>query len=86
MIYNIINNIALPVYEKTIKNSREWIFVDDQKDKKLIKLFFKGKNGEKYNIGSIGINCTNLSIIKQKLLKKELDTKNVKIKFVEAWT
>ena len=28
IIYNIINNISLPIYGKG-KNSREWIFVDD---------------------------------------------------------
>ena len=70
MIYNIINNKALPVYAKG-KNSREWIYVDDHCEA-LIKLFFKGKNGEKYNIGS-GINCTNIAIIREiiKAFKKE---------------
>ena len=84
MIYNIINNKPLPVYAKG-KNSREWIYVDDHCEA-LIKLFFKGKNGEKYNIGS-GINCTNISIIK-KIIKIFKDKKikvgkNVKISFVK---
>ena len=84
MIYNIVNNIPLPVYAKG-KNSREWIYVDDHCEA-LIKLFFKGKIGEKYNIGS-GINCTNIKIIKEiiKAFKKNKINigKNVKIKFVK---
>ena len=74
MIYNIINNISLPVYAKG-KNSREWIYVDDHCEA-LIKLFFKGKKGEKYNIGS-GINCSNIDIIKKIL--KSFHNKNIKI-------
>ena len=53
MIYNILNNKPLPIYAKG-RNSREWIYVDDHCDA-LIKLFFKGKSGEKYNVGS-GVN------------------------------
>jgi dTDP-glucose 4,6-dehydratase len=84
MIYNILNNRSLPVYAKG-KNSREWIYVDDHCEA-LIKLFFNGKKGEKYNIGS-GINCNNIFIIK-KLLKtfksKKINIgKKVKIKFVK---
>ncbi|MDC0477204.1 dTDP-glucose 4,6-dehydratase [Pelagibacteraceae bacterium] len=84
MIYNILNNLPLPVYAKG-KNSREWIYVDDHCDA-LLKLFFKGKKGEKYNIGS-GINCSNILIIK-KILKSFHDKKikigkNVKINFVK---
>ena len=52
MIFNILNNKPLPIYAKG-KNTREWIFVDDHCNA-LIKLFFKGKSGEKYNIGA---NC-----------------------------
>lgn len=73
MIYNIINNKPLPVYAKG-KNSREWIYVDDHCEA-LLKLYYKGKSGEKYNIGS-GINCNNIYIIK-KIFK---DFKNKKIK------
>ncbi len=65
MIYNILNNKPLTIYAKG-KNSREWIYVDDHCEA-LIKLFFKGKSGEKYNVGS-GINCTNVFLVK-KILK-----------------
>ena len=84
MIYNIINNKPLPVYAKG-KNSREWIYVDDHCEA-LLRLFYKGKSGEKYNIGS-GINCNNIFIIKKILKdfknKKIKIGKNVKIKFVK---
>ena len=84
MIYNILNNKPLPIYAKG-KNSREWIYVDDHCEA-LIKLFFKGKSGEKYNIGS-GINCNNTFLVK-KILKKFSDKKikvgkKVKIIFVK---
>ena len=84
MIYNILNNKPLTIYAKG-KNSREWIYVDDHCEA-LIKLFFKGKSGEKYNIGS-GINCSNIYIIKRILQsfrnKKIKIGKKVRIKFVK---
>jgi dTDP-glucose 4,6-dehydratase len=84
IIYNVINNKTLPIYSKG-KNSREWIYVDDHCEA-LLKLFFKGKNGEKYNIGS-GINCNNIFIVKKILEafknKKIKIGKNVKIKYVK---
>ena len=84
MIYNIINNKPLPIYAKG-ENSREWIYVDDHCEA-LLKLFLKGKSGEKYNIGS-GINCTNLILINKILhyfKKKKIKLgKNVKILFVK---
>ena len=84
MIYNIINNKPLPIYAKG-KNSREWIYVDDHCEA-LLKLFHKGKKGEKYNIGS-GINCTNIFIIKKILdyfkKNKLLLGNKVKINFVK---
>ena len=84
MIYNILNNKPLTIYAKG-KNSREWIYVDDHCEA-LIELFFKGKSGEKYNIGS-GINCSNIYIIKRILQsfrnKKIKIGKKVKIKFVK---
>ena len=84
MIYNIINNKPLPIYAKG-KNSREWIYVDDHCEA-LLKLFHKGKKGEKYNIGS-GINCTNIFIIKKILdyfkENKLLLGNKVKINFVK---
>ena len=84
MIYNILNNKPLPIYAKG-KNSREWIYVDDHCNA-LIKLFFKGKSGEKYNIGS-GINCSNTFLVKKILKtfanKKIKLGKKVKIIFVK---
>ena len=84
MIYNMLNNKPLTIYAKG-KNSREWIYVDDHCEA-LIKLFFKGKSGEKYNIGS-GINCSNIYIIKRILQsfrnKKIKIGKKVRIKFVK---
>ncbi len=84
MIYNILNNKPLPIYAKG-KNTREWIYVDDHCEA-LIKLFFKGKSGEKYNIGS-GINCSNTMLVKKILkifaVKKIKIGKKVKIIFVK---
>ena len=84
MIYNILNNKPLPIYAKG-KNSREWIYVDDHCEA-LIKLFFKGKSGEKYNIGS-GVNCNNILLVKKILKvfvnKKIKIGKKVRILFVK---
>ena len=84
MIYNILNNKPLPIYAKG-KNSREWIYVDDHCEA-LIKLFLKGKSGEKYNIGS-GINCNNIFLVKKILksfaVRKIKIGKKVKIIFVK---
>ena len=84
MIYNILNNKPLPIYAKG-KNSREWIYVDDHCEA-LIKLFFKGKSGEKYNIGS-NINCNNIFLVKKILksfaIRKIKIGKKVKIIFVK---
>ena len=84
MIYNILNNKPLPIYAKG-KNSREWIYVDDHCEA-LIKLFFKGKSGEKYNIGS-DINCSNIflvnKILKSFAIKKIKIGKKVNIIFVK---
>ena len=84
MIFNILNNKPLPIYAKG-KNSREWIYVDDHCEA-LIRLFFKGKTGERYNIGS-NINCSNILIVKKILEifkgKKIQIGKKVKIKFVK---
>ena len=65
LIYNILNNIDLPIYGKG-KNSREWINVNDHCDA-LITIFKKGKIGEFYNIGS-NENLNNLQIAKKILL------------------
>ncbi len=84
MIYNILNNKPLSIYSRG-KNSREWIYVEDHCEA-LLKLFFKGKSGEKYNIGS-GINCNNTYLVKKILStlkrKKIKFGKKVKIKYVK---
>ena len=84
LIYNIINNKPLPIYGKG-KNSREWIHVIDCCEA-LLKIFFNGKIGESYNVGS-NQNINNVSLAK-KLLKiaknKSLKiNKKVKIIFVK---
>ena len=84
LIYNIINNKPLPIYGKG-KNSREWIHVIDCCEA-LLKIFFNGKIGESYNVGS-NQNINNVSLTK-KLLKiaknKSLKiNKKVKIIFVK---
>ena len=83
LIYNILNNRALPIYGNG-KNSREWIFVMDHCEA-LLKIFHKGKIGEFYNIGS-NKNLNNIQICNAllKIGKKNIDSgKNVKIKFVK---
>ena len=83
LIYNIINNISLPIYGDG-KNSREWIFTGDHCDA-LFKVFKKGKLGEFYNIGS-NKNFNNLEITEKLLTiaKKHIVIgKNVKIKFIK---
>src|SRR5210317_1013109 len=83
LIYNIINNLPLPIYGKGT-NSREWIYVKDHCEA-LIKVFLKGKIGEFYNIGS-NRNKNNLQVTRE-LLKnsKKLISigNNVKINFVK---
>ena len=74
MIYNILNNKPLPLYANG-KNSREWIYVDDHCNA-LLKLFFNGVSGEKYNVGS-GVNCSNIFIVKKIL--KEFYKKRIKV-------
>ena len=84
LIYNIINNKPLPIYGKG-KNSREWIYAIDHCEA-LLKIFFNGKIGESYNVGS-NENINNVNLTK-KLLKiaknKSLKIgKKVKIIFVK---
>ncbi len=82
LIYNIINNLPLPIYGLG-KNSREWIHVKDHCEA-LLNILNKGKIGNFYNIGS-GKNLTNIQIVKSllKISKKfiKLGSK-VKIKFI----
>ena len=84
LIYNIINNKPLPIYGKG-KNSREWIHVFDHCEA-LLKIFFKGKVGESYNVGS-NRNINNVNLTKKLLLigkNKSLKiNKRVKIMFVK---
>jgi len=84
LIFNIINNIPLPIYARG-KNSREWMHVKDHCEA-LLLIYLKGKIGESYNIGS-GKNLVNrdiakklIYIAKNKFIKLG---KNVKIKFVK---
>ena len=84
LIYNIINNKSLPIYGKG-ENLREWMHVRDH-CKALLKIFFKGKVGESYNVGS-NKNVKNIDIAK-KLIKIAKNSsfgadKKVKIKFVK---
>ena len=83
LIYNILNNKALPIYGKC-KNSREWIYVKDHCEA-LLKVFQNGKIGEFYNIGS-NKNLNNIQICKTLLKisnKINVAKNNVKIKFVK---
>ena len=83
LIYNIINNKALPIYGKG-KNSREWIYVKDHCEA-LIKIFQKGKIGNFYNIGS-NKNLSNVEVCKNLLnySKKIIGLgSKVKIKYVK---
>ena len=84
LIYNILSGKPLPIYGRG-KNSREWIHVNDHCEA-LLKIFFKAKNGESYNVGS-NQNLRNIDIAR-KLLKiarsKSLKiNQKVKIKFVK---
>ena len=83
MIFNILNNIPLPVYGKG-KNVREWIYVKDNCEA-LLKIFLKGKIGKSYNIGT-AIRLKNIDIVRKLLSiakknKIKISNKN-KIKFV----
>ncbi len=83
LIYNIMNNIPLPIYGKG-KNSREWIYVKDHCEA-LFKVFLKGKIGEFYNIGS-NKNLNNLQVTNELLARSKKIIKlgkKVKINFVK---
>ena len=83
IIFNIINNLALPLYGNG-KNSREWIYVLDH-CAALIKIFKNGKLGEIYNIGS-NQNLTNYKTIKliMRIAEKKIKiSKKTKILYVE---
>ena len=83
LIYNILNNISLPIYGKGT-NSREWIFVQDHCNA-LLKISKIGKIGNFYNIGS-NKNIENIKVCKNliNIAKSKIKIgKNVKIKFVK---
>ena len=83
LIYNILNNKALPIYGNG-KNSREWIYVKDHCEA-LLTIFKKGKIGEFYNIGS-NKNLNNIEITKSLLNVSKKDIKlgnKVKITFIK---
>jgi len=83
LIYNIINNLPLPIYGDG-KNSREWLHVNDHCEA-LFSIYKKGKIGEFYNIGS-NKNLNNLEITRMLLniAKKHIQIgSKTKIKFVK---
>ena len=83
LIYNILNDKPLPIYGKG-NNSREWIYVKDHCEA-LVKIFYKGKIGETYNIGS-NKNYRNIDVCKTLIKiarKKSFFKKKVKVKFVK---
>ena len=83
LIYNILNNLPLPIYGDGT-NSREWIYVNDH-CKALIKIFKHGKVGETYNIGS-NQNVNNIKISKMLLeiaKKKILVGSKVRLKYIK---
>jgi dTDP-glucose 4,6-dehydratase len=84
LIFNILNNLPLPIYGKGL-NSREWIHVEDH-CRALEIVSRKGKIGENYNIGS-GKNLTNIQLTKLiiKIMKKKLSSASfsAKIQFVK---
>lgn len=66
IILNARKNQKIPIYG-TGKNIRDWIYVMDHCDA-LLKVLFKGKNGESYNI-SASNELSNIQVVK-KILKK----------------
>ena len=80
IIYNIVNNIPLPIYGKG-KNSREWIYVNDHCEA-LIKIFQKGKIGESYNVGT-NENIQNINMAKKLIqIAKLKNSNNKRIKLI----
>jgi len=82
LILNILDEKELPIYGKGL-NEREWIHVDDHNEA-LIKIFKRGKIGEKYNIGS-GEILSNIKIAKLllKIFKENFNISKSKIIFVK---
>ncbi len=83
LIYNILNNIPLPMYGNG-KNSREWIYVSDH-CKALFEVFKKGKIGQTYNIGS-NQNLNNITMAKLllKIAKNKISIgSKVRLKYIK---
>ena len=78
MITNALRDLPMPVYGDG-RNVRDWIFVTDH-CKALAKVFFKGKEGEVYNIGGDGERA-NLQVV-EKILEY-LDKPRSLITFVK---
>ena len=55
-------NMKIPIYGNG-KNKRDWLFVDDHCDA-IMKVLFKGKSGESYNISSSN-ELTNIQLIEK---------------------
>ena len=72
VILSAKQNKKIPVYGSG-KNIRDWIYVDDHCEA-LLKVFFRGKKGESYNI-SASNELSNLKIIKKilRIMKKPTD-------------
>ncbi len=77
IIYNCLNNKPLPIYGDG-KNIRDWLFVLDH-CKALELVLFKGKIGEKYNIGGNN-EWENIKIVRKicSLLQDKKDSGELK--------
>lgn len=77
IITNLLNKKKIPIYGNG-KNMRDWIFVKDHV-KILYKLYFNGKVGETYNIGSNNV-MSNISILRKllKIYNQSKPNKNLK--------
>jgi len=73
VITHAIKDKKIPIYGKG-KNIRDWIFVNDHCDA-LLKILFKGKKGESYNISATN-ELSNLYVVK-KILKKMKKSTNL---------
>ncbi|MFH2096512.1 MAG: GDP-mannose 4,6-dehydratase, partial [Bacteroidota bacterium] len=71
-IYNIMNNLQIPVYGKG-ENIRDWLYVKDHAEAIDI-IFHKGKPGETYNVGGNN-EWKNIDLIRLlcSLLDKKLE-------------
>lgn len=70
IIHNIWNNKKIPVYGDG-QQIRDWLYVDDHCEA-LIKIWERGKVGEKYNIGG-ECEITNIELVKRILFILDKD-------------